>query len=155
MTLTEWNEVDQVFATDLRPQSEVRIDLPPVEVIARRWNEIEPLLARSTCRTNCYEPIDVLVMSTAGRAAIWLCTKADKILAVLVCQVVNYPRKRVLEMMFAGGDSMSEWRDLAVQTMDEYARSLGCSHIACAGRRAWARAWGGYPTGDVIMVREI
>ena len=155
MTLTDWPDVAAPASPVPATESDVTVSLPLAEVLVRRWNEIEPMLAKSTSRTGCYEPIDVLMLALSGRAAIWLCMRGEAILAALVSQVTVYPRRRVLEMMFAGGGDMAEWRDLAVRTLDRHARDMNCTHVACAGRPAWARAWGGRATGDIIMVRDI
>lgn len=156
MTLTEWPDVAAPASPVPVSRETITVSLPPLDEVARRWHEIEPLLDRATRRTGCYEPIDLLMLAMAGRAAIWLCRREDEeILAVLVSQVTVYPRRRVLEMMFAGGGNMAEWREIAVQTLDRHAREAGCTHVACAGRPAWARAWGGRATGDIIMVRDI
>ena len=156
MSLTDWPDLMvEMSPVPVPPEIEATVSLPPLEVLARRWNEIEPLLRKSTERTCCYEPVDLLILAGTGRVGIWLCMRGEAIDAVLVSQVTVYPRRKILEMLFAGGSNMAAWRDLAVQALDKHARELGCTHVACAGRPGWARAWGGHPTGDIIMVREI
>jgi hypothetical protein len=128
------------------------VRLPPLDELALNWWRIEPLLRRATQITGCYEPIDVLQLAMLGRVGVWLAGDID---AVIVTEVKEYPRRRVLEMMFCGGDNMSSWLEEAIAVMDEHARQQGCSHIACIGRPGWERAWRGQRTGDVVMVREI
>lgn len=128
------------------------VRLPPLDELARNWSRIEPLLQRATQITGCYETIDVLRLAMMGRVGIWLAGDID---AVIVTEVKEYPRRRVLEMMFCGGDNMASWLEEAIRTMDEHARQQGCSHIACIGRPGWERAWRGRRTGDVVMVREL
>lgn len=155
MTLTDWPDLAAEASPVPRPAEEVQVYLPALEVLAARWNEIEPMLRKSTERTCCYEPVDLLIMAGTGQAGIWLCMRGEAIDAVLVSQVTTYPRRKILEMLFAGGGNMRAWRDAAVRALDKHARAHGCTHVACAGRPGWARAWGGHPTGDIIMVREI
>jgi hypothetical protein len=50
---------------------------------------------------------------------------------------------------------MRLWLDAAIKVFDEHARQAGCSHILCAGRPGWSRAWRGRITGDVVVVREV
>jgi hypothetical protein len=57
--------------------------------------------------------------------------------------------------MFCGGHEMRVWIDIAIKVFDEHARAAGCSHILCAGRPGWARAWRGRLTGDQVAVRDI
>jgi hypothetical protein len=132
------------------------VRLPPVEELALRWREAEPLIAKATRRTGCYEPIDLLALAVAGKFGMWFCEAVPGQLdAVIVAEVVTYPRRRVLEVLFGGGGNMRTWIGPAVAAIDRHARELGCTHVACCGRAGWVRAWGAELTGDVIMVREL
>jgi len=155
MSLTDWPDLAALASPVPALGEETRVFLPPLELLAQRWNELEPMLRRSTERTCCYEPIDLLMLAGTGQVGIWLCMRGEEIDAVLVSQVTTYPRRRIFEMLFAGGSNLRAWRDAAVAALDKHARELGCTHVACAGRPGWARAWGGHATGDIIMVREI
>jgi hypothetical protein len=128
------------------------VRLPPLDELALNWWRVEPLLRRATQITGCYEPIDVLQLAMAGQVGVWFCGDLD---AVIVTEVKQYPRRRVLEMMFCGGDKMASWLKDAIEIMDEHAQRCGCSHIACIGRPGWERAWQGRRTGDVVMVRDL
>ena len=155
MSLTEWPEVTQAPVV-ARDTSGVAVYLPSLEELARRWAEIEPLLERATRRTGCYQPVDLLMRAGTGQAGIWLCVHGDDLLdAVLVTQVTVYPRRRVLEVLFGGGDNLRLWIKPAVAAIDKHARDLGCSHVASSGRPGWMRAWGAEATGDIIMVRGL
>lgn len=155
MTLTDyWPDLVEA-STVVSRETDVTVSLPPAEVLVERWGEIAPMLSRSTSRTGCYEPIDVLALAMAGRMSVWLCMRGEEIDAVVVTQVTVYPRRRVMEVLFAGGSNMRCWRQPLVAAIDSHARDLGCTHVASAGRPGWLRAWGAEATGDIIMVREI
>lgn len=155
MTLTDWPDITvEASAVPVSPET-VTVTLPPIEVLARRWCEIEPMLERATLRTQCYEPIDLLMMAGTGRAAMWLAMRGDEILAAIVTQVTVFPRRRVMEVLFSGGREMKAWLPLAVAAIDQHAIACGCSHVASSGRPGWKRAWGAYSTGDIIMVRDV
>ena len=131
------------------------VRLPPLDELAERWLVIAPMLLKATRRTGCYEPIDLLKGAMSGRYGIWVCESEAGIDAAVVTEIVDYPRKRILEMMFVGGGNMALWLPEAIRVFDEHASSAGCAHIACLGRRGWARAWGGAATGDVVVVRGL
>src|SRR5262245_47135482 len=155
MSLTDWPGL-AIEASPVPVSCETaRVFLPPLELLARRWNEIEPMLRKSTERTCCYEPIDLLILAGTGQVGIWLCMRGEELDAALVSNVTNYPRRKIWGMLFAGGTKMPAWRDAGVAALDKHARDLACTHVACAGRAGWARAWGGHATGDIILVREI
>ena len=126
------------------------VTLPPLDELAAKWHLVAPLLHKATSRTGCYEPIDLLALAMAGRVTIWLCESGAGIAAAVCAEVKQYPRKRILEMLFIGGSHMDLWLRPLVQAIDEYAKQTGCD-IASVGRRGWARAWGGEVTGAVIV----
>lgn len=154
MTLTTWPELDAAPEPALAPAVGT-VRLPSLDEVARRWAEIDPLLAKACHINDCYAPVDVLQAAFAGRCGIWLCEYKGDLLAVIATEIREYPRRRLLEMMFCGGRGMRLWLDAAITTFDAHARACGCSHVLCAGRPGWARAWRGRMTGDVVMVREV
>lgn len=154
MTLTEWPDV-AAPASPVPAMTGVTVSLPPIEVLVRRWREIEPLLEKATRRTGCFEPIDLLMLTANGRAAMWVCMTGDRIDAACVAQVTQYPRRRVMEVMACGGSNMRAWLQMLVVEIDKAAVARGCSHVASPARPGWARAWGATPTGDVILVRDV
>lgn len=130
------------------------IRLPAQDELARLWHAVEPLLKRATDRSQCYEPIDLLRLAMAGQMGIWLVEREGEIVAALACKIEQYPRRRILEMLFCGGTRMRDWLPAAVPFFDDVARNAGCDAIACMGRAGWARAWGGTPA-DSVIVREL
>jgi hypothetical protein len=153
MTLTQWTDGDLIQGRMVLPRR-VEVRLPPLDELIRLWSVVEPMLRKSTQRTKCYEPIDLLRLAMAGQIGIWVCEVDGKPVASMVTKIEQYPRARVLEMLFCGGSRMKEWLPDAIRTMDHYARQTECQHIASIGRPGWARAWGGELTGDVIVVRR-
>jgi hypothetical protein len=131
------------------------VRLPLLDELLLVWPHVASLLHRATKRTGCYEPIDLLKLAMAGQVGIWLCEVDGAVAAALVSEVKQYPRRRILEMLFAGGDRMREWLPVAVARLDAHARECGCSHISALGRPGWARAWGGEATGDIVVVRGL
>ena len=155
MSLTDWPEVEPGLLEPLAMQKQAEVRLPPLDELANRWHEVAPLLERATSRTGCYEPIDVLQLAMAGRFGVWLCEIGGELVAAVVTEVAQYPRRRACEIVFCGGTRMREWVETVVETIDRHARDCGCSHVAILGRSGWVRAGGYTPTGDIVMVREV
>jgi hypothetical protein len=152
VTLTVWDEPRPAIRLRL-PRVEVR--LPPIEEVAENWPLISKLLRKATVITGCYEPIDLLAMAMRGQVGIWVCEVDGAIEAAVVTEIKQYPRRRILEVLFAGGTKMRVWLPRLVEVLDEHGEQAGCSHVASAGRRGWAKAWGATPTGDVVLVRDL
>ena len=130
--------------------------LPPLDELAERWQRIASYLAKSTRRAGgAYEPIDLLRGAFAGQFGIWICEVDDRIEAAVVTEIKQYPRKRVLDVIFGGGNNMHNWIKPLVETIDRHAREAGCEAVVCIGRPGWLKAWGAEPTGNIIMVRRI
>lgn len=156
MTLCAWEGMELVDFTPASEEAgEVTVRLPSIEELADRWFVIGPLLERATRRTGCYLPSDLLALAMAGRAAIWVCEIDGVIEAAVATQVQQYPRRRIYEVLFGGGNQMRRWIKPLVAAIDEHARQLQCDHVACSGRRGWVRAWGAELTGDVVLIRAI
>lgn len=136
------------------PEATVR--LPPLDELAERWKAIAPLLAKSTRRAGgAYEPIDLLRGAFAGQFGIWVCEVDGEIQGAVVTEIKQYPRKRVLDVIFGGGNNMAQWIEPLVETIDRHARETGCEAVVCIGRPGWLKAWGAEPTGNIVMVRRI
>ena len=119
------------------------IRTPPLDELARRWAEIEPMLRKATARTDgCYEPIDVLQQAMRQQVGVMLVEDGAALVAMFVVEVRQYPRKRVLDIPFLAGGRLADWFPLFVAEMDELAAKCGCKAITSAcGRPGWSRFW--------------
>jgi hypothetical protein len=155
MTLTEWTDTDAACPGPLVAPAKAVVRLPPLDELVELWPKLGPMLAKATSRTGCHTPADVLQLAMQGQVGIWVCEVDGVAVAALVTKVEQYPRKRVLEIMLAGGSRMRQWIAEAVAVLDQHARAAGCQHIAGIGRPGWVRAWGGEATGDIVIVRDL
>ena len=144
--------------------TEIAVRTPPLDELARRWREIEPHLQRACDVTGCFEPIDILALTFAGKNAIWVVEDhreagyrpigEPEIIAALVIKVEQYPRRRVLEVPYIGGKHLSLWKDAVIARLEEAGRAAGCSHIAGFQRKGWARA-ADFKISGVILTRDL
>lgn len=134
----------------------MRVALPPPDELARRWNEIEPLLARAMARgLGTHEPVDFLALTFAGNAAIWLVEdESGRIAAAAACQVRQFPRKRGYEVLAVAGDGLPHWGGKLHERMEAQARALHCDFIFGAGRNGWHRV-ARSQAGGLIMWRML
>lgn len=61
------------------------------------------------------------------------------IVAGMVTQIINYPRKRVCDLLLASGERMADWLP-ALAYVKAWAKQEGCSCVRVMGRRGWLRA---------------
>lgn len=140
------------------------------EELARRWAEIEPILKRATDRTyGCYQPIDVFRSAMAEQAAFWFIesggqsglwfSEPGKLDAVVVTEMRQVSRRRVLTINFVAGQKLAEWWPDFVEVMDGHARRMNCTAIMAYARPGWVRFWKSRGIAGKVMtemmVREL
>lgn len=67
---------------------------------------------------------------------LWAIKVTYDLLAVCVTQIVNYPDKKVLLIMFVGGDKIDLYKHL-IHEIARYARAMKCQSIEFYGRHGW------------------
>ena len=103
------------------------------------WPEIEPLLRRALARdVGRYEPVDILAAILNRSMELWVYWQ-DRVEAAIVFRVQNYPRKRSCQILWVGGNHLSDWLPEFKEKIAEYAKSQHCHFVECGGRRGWAR----------------
>lgn len=133
---------------------------PSAEELIDRWSEVAPLLKRATDRTQgCYEPIDILRQALQGIVVFWFIERDGRLEAVVVVEIRQTPRKRMLVVNFVAGRRLAEWWPEFVDTMDQLARVRGCSMITAYARPGWVRFWKArgvaVRVASEVMVREL
>jgi hypothetical protein len=133
--------------------SDIVVELPPVDEIARCWGTIEPILRRATDRAKAYEPIDILHLVMMGRMSLILVREDARIIAVAVTEVRQLPRCRVLEVPFVAGTGIKLWHRQLLEVIDAQAETAGCSDIMGFLRKGWTKF--GFELDGVIMRRRV
>jgi len=107
-------------------------------------------LEKAIARDGGYTLGDVLVEIQAQRAKLWEAPGA-----VIVTQVHDFPRQRVLHFWLAAGelDALFELE----KTVLEWGKGVGCTRATIAGRRGWARvlASRGWEAEQTLMGRTL
>ena len=99
---------------------------------------------------------DVIALLSDGGMQLWAMVTSDgepEVVAVLVTEIIDYPRKRVLDLALMGGERMELWLE-ALPVLEQWAAQQGVNQVQIHGRRGWARATG-YPECGAIMIKEI
>jgi hypothetical protein len=98
---------------------------------------LTPAVDRSRGR---YQPGDVIALILQGQFTLWGSVNGDKLEAVCVAQILNFPRARVLGLPFIGGRNMVHWLRFEKE-ITEWAKSQGCTQIEGYDARggAWTR----------------
>jgi hypothetical protein len=79
----------------------------PKEDIAMVWQQVEPLVERALDDT--YTARDILDGLILNRFQLFISWENDKVESAVVTEVADYPRKRILRYVLAGGNNLDNW----------------------------------------------
>jgi len=85
-----------------------------------------------------YTAESVFRMLKAREMQLWIVKKDYDFSEVAVTQVVKYPNKKVLVMMFVGGENVDAYKHL-IDEIKRFARFNGCESIEFYGRHGWIK----------------
>jgi len=104
----------------------------PWQLLARAWLK-GPQVAG-------YEPADIPALCAQGLMQLWTVDDAEAgTVAAAVTQIVQYPRRKVLEIVAIGGDGSARWGEELHRALVAFAREHGCSHVRAYTRPGGAR----------------
>lgn len=127
----------------------------PANQLADCWENVKHLIADACARSNGkYEAIDILKSLLRGDMQLWGAISEDKIEAIAIGEIVNYPRIRVYRMLGATGNDMGEWVG-HIQGIENWARLQGCMDFEAVARPGWEKMLKGYKKTHVILNRSL
>lgn len=106
--------------------------------------EILPFLDRAALpsRGRCL-PEDLLADVLSGAQVLWCAFDPDrknKIVGIVLTQVLDYKRKRALDIVFCSGEDFYSWSDQMFDMVMRYGQDMNCHVIEFTGRKGWDRA---------------
>ena len=115
----------------------------PKEHVQYIWPQVCDVLEKSVdTSAGKFQMIDILKGILDDLYVLWVVMDdkdGDKIVAAVTTRLIVYPGKLGMAMDWVGGKRMTEWSDLVMKTIMEYARAHECTHIEGYGRKAWGR----------------
>jgi len=77
--------------------------------------------------------------------------------SAVVTELTHYPHGQILHVFLAGGNKEELYNML--DSIEEFARTLDCTHVTLAGRLGWMREQPlkdrNYKTAHVVMAKEL
>jgi hypothetical protein len=125
----------------------------PREDINYVWQQVEPLIIRAL--DDSYKARDVLDGIIRNKFQLFISWENDKVESAVVTEVADYPRKRILRYVLAGGDNLDNWLEPIQNKIEEFAINNYCQAIEVAGRKGWLRKLKGFEQKIYIMSKEL
>ena len=113
------------------------------EEIDPLWPLLEPLLLKPLVRTEIIKDYDtsyVRDMMKDYKMQCWIAHEEDKINAVFITQIDDYPKRKVLSIPLVGAvnGTIDTWIG-AMDTFKEFAKAHDCEAIRGWGRKGWEK----------------
>ena len=125
----------------------------PREDINYVWQQVEPLIIRAL--DDSYTARDVLDGIIRNKFQLFISWENDKVESAVVTEVADYPRKRILRYVLAGGDNLDNWLEPIQNKIEEFATNNYCQAIEVAGRKGWLRKLKGFEQKIYIMSKQL
>lgn len=106
------------------------------------WFSVRPLidkaLEHSVGEITSY---DILKFLLNGKEFLWVGVEDDEIKSILVAEIVNYPRKRILRIVACSVDNDSNFETWSkyLHLVEDFARTSNCSHLEAMVRKGFTR----------------
>lgn len=114
----------------------------PTQVVDIVWPQAKELLNKAVqIAPAAYNIEYVYEKLKDGTYGLWLVMDETTPVAAVTTRISHYPTgAKCLALDLLGGDRMFEWLPMVQETMEQYAKDNGCSHLEGYGRKAWGRA---------------
>jgi len=96
----------------------------------------------------------VLESIQKGHSQLWLIYRDEEILGAVVTKHVSYPVKERLLIHLCGGKDITEWVDLYMETVEDWAKEKGLDGVEIFGRKGWTKLIPDYSSDIIYMVKE-
>jgi hypothetical protein len=118
------------------------VEILPVapEHVRRVWPLVDKYVADALVFTRgAFEASDVCALCERGNMQLWIATRGNEVLAALVSEITDYPRKRIIGVPFIGGKELRSWFRKALYTIEAWSKEMGCVGMQGGARRGWGR----------------
>lgn len=119
---------------------DVRMYGVPAKQIDLIWSDVEPLLKSAIVRSaiDKYQTEDIYKSLLAQDMQLWVAYDKKGLCAIEITQIINYPRQKVLMLVFTAGRDSETWLPF-VDVLKQFAESHNCNSLEGFGRPGWEK----------------
>ena len=139
----------------------VSVTMVPQRYLDECWDRVKGYLKKGTDYS--YGRFDVPSLQAQienGLQQLWIAFVGENdIFCAFTTQVIVYPLKRNLSVVFLGSDEWSSFhrKECVVDAFTKHAREIGCQGVEVTGRRGWERMLRpmGFKPSYVVVEKEV
>lgn len=108
--------------------------------VAKVWPLVDKYVEDSLkFAQGCFLPVDIRDFCSQGKMQLWIATRDDTVLAAVVSEITDYPRKRICAVPFIGGKDLRAWFRKMLITIETWSKEMGCVGMQGGARRGWGK----------------
>jgi len=120
------------------------MSMVPPQMLGGVWKKSERLIDKlQRISHGRFENQDILNELFSGKQQFWAVwdNEPDEftVIGVVITEVMQYPRKRILCIQYCAGERLSEWMSEMLELLEKWAKTSDCEAMELTGRRGWVR----------------
>ncbi len=121
----------------------IEVSMVPNGYIDTCWDKVEKFAAKATKYTfGRYTSDDIYDCVKEHDYQMWVAYEpSGEFKGVVITNVVNYPKRKLLAMQFCGGEDLKLWKEPMLELLKKFGRASGCDGIESTGRPGWAKVF--------------
>ena len=125
--------------TENKSNVRCKVALLEAEDIDMVWDEAYPLIEKALRYAEGeLIPEDIKKHLDAGNLRLWVALQDKNVIASMVTEIIQYPRKKIVRVITLAGKNMDLWYDF-LPMVEGYAIRHGCSSLEAWTRRGMTR----------------
>jgi hypothetical protein len=116
-----------------------QVALVEAEDVGMVWGEVSPLIEKALLHAEGeLVPEDIKKHLDKGDLRLWVALENKDVIAAMVTEIIQYPRKKIVRIITLAGKDMSMWYDF-LPMIEGYAIRNNCSSLEAWTRKGMTR----------------
>lgn len=120
----------------------IEVSMVPPQYIDTCWSKVEPFAKLAADYTyGRYTSDDIYDSVVENDYQMWVAMDDGEFKGLVVTNVINYPKRKLLAMQFCGGVDLKLWKTPMLELLQKFGSEMGCDGIESTGRPGWAKVF--------------
>ncbi len=134
----------------------IEVSMVPVGYIDSCWDRVAPHMEKAAEYTyGRYTVDDIYDSVKENDYHLWIAFDGANILGAVVTQFTVYPKRKVLNLVFCGGEELHTWKDSMLKLLQRFGHDMNCDCLESTGRRGWAKIFVGDGYKEMWVTYEL